>query len=106
MDLRHFIRRGQTLKLYKDLWRASRGLGTDDTVRETRDEIRRRFRLPVTDQSALPSLHREAKEALIMIEGAGKHKENHAETGGWAGTNPNGDDLRGRVGESWPFYKN
>ena len=105
-----FIRRQQSLMLYRDLMRAARKVD-DPTIRlEIMTSIRVEFKnnLNISDPMALKSLilvgNRSLKQIQSMSTTSNKNNSISHDNESWMNIKDD-DDVRGRIGQQWPWQK-
>ena len=98
--LKYFIRRSQSLSLFRKFFRASKGL--EDHIKfDVREMIRSDFKknMNVTDDSMIKKLLVDGNRSLKQVTAMGTKT---IEEDSWINTK-DASDERGRVGSGWPW---
>ena len=106
--LKYFIRKQQTLNLYREMLKSTRNV-TDQTVKiDVKNQIVEGFRRNsnVTNAGDIRSLLVEGNRYLKQIKDLNLNVsvQNISKEGSWLDTDDT-DDPRGRVGNGWPWSK-
>lgn len=104
LPLHVFIRRQQTLKLFRQLLKACRKVEPESLKRDISKEITSEFKKHkfIVDTLALRSLVQTAQSSLVKLEDMCNIKSTPYKDNSWLNTSDE-TDQKGRVGKGWPW---